>query len=185
MPGMVMQMPGRHVSLSQPFLMDQIIQTPFNTIAPLCGTYIWTPKEHFCSRMLTLVDISWNMPPWEEPFLGTELHGSSRNPQKHNSCLFLPHHSDPAKALYSPVSHLRAADLHRKTDSSHKDAVRWPDKAHSVADGLYPHISQVTGTVTTHKRSTYWISLLILALWVSTAWSERACLNLNQMWNPF
>lgn len=29
MPGMVMQMPRRHVSLSEPFLIDQIIQAPF------------------------------------------------------------------------------------------------------------------------------------------------------------
>lgn len=61
----------------------------------------------------------------KSPFLGTVAWSQSQS-QKHNSCLFLPHHSDPAKALYTTVSHLRAADLHRKTDSSQKDTIRWP-----------------------------------------------------------
>lgn len=129
MPGMVMPMPGRHVSLSQPFLMDQIIQTPFNTIAPLCGTYIWTPKDHFCSQMLTLVGYFLKHATMRRAPFRNRIARSQSQPQKHNSCLFLPHHSDPAKALYAPVSHLKAADLHHKTDSSQKVPMRWSSQS--------------------------------------------------------
>lgn len=164
-----MQMPGRHVSLSQPFLMDQIIQTPFNTIAPLCRTYIRTPKEHFCSQMLTLVGYVMKHATMRRALFRSRVAWFQSQPQKHNSCLFPPHHSDPTEALYTPVSHLRAADLHHKTDTSQTDTVRRPDKAHSVADGLY-RISQVTDTVTTHERSTRRSPPPhIPALWVTTA----------------
>lgn len=164
MPRMVMQMPGRHVSLSQPFLMDQIIQTPFSTIAPLCGSYIWTPKEHFCSQIQTLVGYFMKHATMWRVLFRNRVAWSQLQPQKHNSCLFMPNHSDPGEALYAPASHLRASDLHHKTDSSQGDAIRWPNKAHSVADRVYPHISQVKDTVKTRRRPNLigWVCVLSL-----------------------
>lgn len=90
-----MQMPARHTILSQPFRMDQIIQTAFDTIASLCRTYVRSPKEHFCSRMLTLVGYFAKHATMREAFffffLGTGLQGPSRNLKSNNSCLFPSH----------------------------------------------------------------------------------------------
>lgn len=172
MPGMVMQMPGRHVSLSQPFLMDQIIQTPFDTIAPLCSTYIWTPKEHFCSRMLTWVGYFMKHATMRRALFRNNVAWSQSQPQKHNSCLFLSHNSDPAKAQYTPELHLRATDLHHKTDSL-------PDKAHNATDWLY-HISshrryQVKGAQHTESPFTDWVYGLLLLDLRELVWIKTKC----------
>lgn len=103
MPEMVMQMPGRHGSLSAPFLMDQIIQTAVHTIASLCCTYIWNPKEHFCSLVLTLVGYFTKHAPMRGALFSNGDARSLSQAHKHNSSLFLPRHPDPADALCTAV----------------------------------------------------------------------------------
>lgn len=121
MPEMVMQMPGRHGSLSAPFLMDQIIQTAFHTIASLCRTYIRNPKEHFCSLVLTLVGYFTKHAPMRGAFFRNGDAQSLSQPHKHNSSLFLPHHPDPADALCTAVWS-KISNIHHKTDSYWCDA---------------------------------------------------------------
>lgn len=89
------------------------------------------------------------MPPWEEPFLGTELHGPSRNLKSTIAAC-------SCHTILTPLKHC-TVQYHTegqqtyiiKTDPSQKDIIWRSDKAHSVADRLYPHISQVRDTVTT------------------------------------
>lgn len=125
MPEMVMQMPGRHWSLSAPFLMDQIIQTAFRTIASLWRTYIQKPKEHFCSIVVTLELYFLKYATMREAIFNNGIAWSSSQHEKHNSSLFLPRHPDPAEALYTTTS--KTSGIHCKTDSWGRDAD--PDEA--------------------------------------------------------
>lgn len=119
MPEMVMQMPGRHGSLSAPFLMDQIIQTAFHTIAPLCRTHIWKPKEHFCSLVPTLLGYFMKHATMREALFKNGIAWSSSQHEKHNSSLFLPRHPDPAEALCTATA--KRSGIHCKTDSWWRD----------------------------------------------------------------
>lgn len=120
MPEMVMQMPGRHGSLSAPFLMDQIIQTAFHTIASLCHTYIRNSKEHFCSLVLTLVGYFAKHAPMRGAIFKNWAAWSSSQPQKHNSTLFLP--SPPSRRPMHSSVISKILDIHHKMDSYWRDA---------------------------------------------------------------
>lgn len=117
MPEMVMQMPGRHGSLSAPFLMDQIIQTASRTKAPLCRTSIRNPKEHFCSLLLTLVGDFLKHATMRGALFKDGASWSPSRHQKHNGSLFPPRRPDPCaerRARSSPAP--KTSGVRRITD---------------------------------------------------------------------
>lgn len=150
MPGMVMQMPGRHVSLSQPFLMDQIIQTPLWYNSSSVRYMHMDPERALLFPNANSSGIFHETCHHEKsPFLGTGLHGPSCNLKStiaacsRHTILTQLKHCMLQDHIWERQSLTIKPRQVRKTRS---------DKAHSVTDGLYPHVSQVTVT-------TYWICL--------------------------
>lgn len=112
MPGMVMQMPGRHRSLSAPFLMDQIIHTAFQNNSPSVPYVHAEAERALLFRSTNSGGIFHETRHHERsPFSGTGLRDPRRNMKGTISSLFLPRHPDPAEAL-STATCKNGRDVH-------------------------------------------------------------------------
>lgn len=160
MPGMVMQMPGRHVSFCHPFLLDQIIQTPsqYNSSSV---RYIHTqPKRALLFPNANSSGVFHvTLHHERNPFLRNRGSWSRSQPQKHNSCPV------PAAAFrldWSTVDSSITSELQINIiNSAGQDA---PTK---------PKVSQTDHTPISDKpHEINTLHLSILGLWVFTAWFD-------------